>query len=311
MKRSVNIKWGEIRVGILIMFAFAALLYASFSGGGTSIFEDKVKYFSYFPNVNGLVKGSPVWIGGVEVGNVYSIEFVNLDSLRQIEVKYRIEKKLQKVVTIDAVIKVGTIGFIGDKYLELLPGNMSKPVIPEGEEVTSITPGDINAMLAEGEKTMTDARGLVGNLVEVTGMIKDGKGTVGQLFTNDTLFHNLTSMISQLTILIENLQVSQAKIVASIDNISGNLGGITEKVNQNEGTIGKLIADPALYDNLQASSSRIDSILAKINDGAGTAGAIINDDELYVDVKNLVVRIENLIADIEADPRKYFKFSVF
>ena len=70
MKRSIHIRWGEVRVGLLIMFAFAALLYASFSGGGTSILESKVDYRSYFKNVNGLVKGCPVWIAGVEVADL-------------------------------------------------------------------------------------------------------------------------------------------------------------------------------------------------------------------------------------------------
>jgi phospholipid/cholesterol/gamma-HCH transport system substrate-binding protein len=66
-----------------------------------------------------------------------------------------------------------------------------------------------------------------------------------------------------------------------------------------------------VFDNLHASTGRIDSILARLSQGSGTAGAILTDDELYVETKNLIVRIENLVDDIEKNPRKYFKFSVF
>ena len=62
MKRTVKVKWGEVRVGLLLVFAVTAVLWATFSGGGTSVLESKVRYMAYFDNVQGLVTGSPVWI---------------------------------------------------------------------------------------------------------------------------------------------------------------------------------------------------------------------------------------------------------
>ena len=78
MKKSTSVKWGNLKVGILITVAVVALFWASLSGGGTSIFDSKSNFVCYFKNVNGMVKGSPVWMSGVEVGNVKSISFVNL-----------------------------------------------------------------------------------------------------------------------------------------------------------------------------------------------------------------------------------------
>jgi len=311
MKRTIKVKWGEIKVGILIMAAIAVLLWASFSGSGTSIFDKKINFYSYFPNVNGLVKGSPVWIGGVEVGNVYSIQFVNLDSARQIEVKYRVLESIQNMITEDAASKIGTIGFIGDKYVEIIPGTLGKPMIAEGGEVHSVSSGDLGAVFAESEKAISGARDLTGNLSIITDRIARGEGTAGQLFVNDTLYHEMTKMLAALTVLIDDMQDSQKKIVTSLESLSGNMDEIAGKVNSNEGTLGKLIADPDVYDNLRSSTGRVDSILARISRGDGTAGALVQDDELYQDIKDLVVRIENLVTDIEKNPRKYFKFSVF
>jgi phospholipid/cholesterol/gamma-HCH transport system substrate-binding protein len=296
---------------MLILFAAAVIIWASFSGGGTSFIDSKVNYVAYFANAAGLVRGAPVWLAGVEVGNVYSLKIVNLDEKRKIEAKFNVLSSVREMITEDATIKIGTIGFIGDRYLEIIPGTAGLPLIEEGAEIRSVSPADVGSMFAEGEKTMLKAQDLVDNLTGLTGKLKNGEGTAGQLFTNDALYHEMTKMLAAMTVLVEGLQENQAKITASIDNISGNLDGITEKVNENEGTIGRLIADPGLYDNLHASSGRIDSILAKINQGRGTAGAMVNDDELYQEIKNLIVRIENLVTDIEQNPRKYFKFSVF
>jgi len=311
MKRSTKIKWGELRVGILLAIAVVIILWASFSGGGTSIFDSKVGFMAYFKNVNGLVKGSPVWVSGIEVGNVTSIKFVSLDEERQIAVKFRVLKSVAKIITSDATIKVGTIGLIGDKYIEVVPGTLTKPAIPEGSVIPSVTPGDISAVFAEGEKVMLETRDLTGNLSELTGRINRGEGSVGKMFTEDSLYNEMTRLMAALTVLINDMQQNQGRIVSSLESMTDNINGIAEKANKNEGTIGRLLSDPGLYDNIHTSSGRIDSILAKINTGQGTAGAMVNDDELYQEVKNLIVRIENLVTDIENNPRKYFKFSVF
>ena len=311
MRRTIKIKWGEVKVGLLIAAAIAVLIWASFSGGGTSIFSPKLKYRAYFPEVNGLVKGSPVWLAGIEVGNVYSIEFVSLDSLRQIEVKFRVLKSVRKMLTTDAVIKVGTIGFIGDKYIEISPGTLTNPILEEGSVISSISPGDLASVFAEGEKTMTAAHDLTSNLTEITDRLRRGEGSAGRLFTDERLYTEMTKMLAALTVLIDDMQESQGKIVSSLESMSRNLDGVAEKVNTNQGTLGKIISDPAVYDRLHSSAGRIDSILAKINQGDGTAGAMVNDDELYQEIKNLIVRIENLVTDIEKNPRKYFKFSIF
>jgi len=311
MKRTIKIKWGELKVGLLITLSIAVLLWASFAGGGTSVFDSKAKYMAYFANVNGLVKGSPVWIAGIEVGNVYSIRFVSLDSARQVEVKFRVLRAIKNMITTDANIKIGTIGLIGDKYVEIIPGTLTNPQLKEGSVINSVTPGDIAAVFAEGEKTMSSAHDLTSNLTAITDRIRRGEGSAGKLFTQDTLYVELTKMLAAMTSLINDMQKSQKKIVSSLESMSSNLDGISGKVNGNEGSLGKFISDPKVYDNIHSSSGRIDSILAKINDGRGTAGAMVNDDELYLEIKNLVVRIENLVTDIEKNPRKYFKFSVF
>jgi len=311
MKRSNKEKWGELKVGLLITLAIVVLLWASFTGSGTSIFEDKISYIAYFDNVNGLIAGAPVWIAGVEVGNVKSVKFVNLDSANQIEITIRVKQSVTNMITTDASIRLGTIGFLGDKYAEIIPGTIGKPLLTEGSAIRTEATGDISAVLSEGEDMMTSARHVMTNLDEITKRMKNGEGTLGQLATNDILYTELTSMIGSMTVLIEGLQGNQARITTAVENISVNLESVAEKANSNSGTIGKLLGDPGLYDNLHASTGRIDSILAKINQGRGTAGAMVNDDEMYQEIKNLIVRVENLVSDIEENPGRYFKFSVF
>ncbi len=311
MKRSTHVKWGELKVGILIFIAVVAMLWASFSGGGTSIFDSKAKFRAYFANVNGLVTGAPVWISGIEVGNVSDMKFVNLDSARQIEITIRVLQSIRNMLTSDAKVRLGTIGLLGDKYIEILPGTYGMPMLQEGEIILTAPTADLSAVLEQSESAMTHARQFITNLDSITNIVRRGEGTAGRLITDEALYVELTRLVSSMTILVEGLQEDQKKITSSLANMSNNLDSISAAVKDQNGTIGKLVGDPGLYDRLHSSTARIDSILGKINAGRGTAGALVNDEILYEELKNLIVRIESLVGDIEKNPKKYFKFSVF
>lgn len=311
MKRTTKIKWGNLKVGLLITFAVVVMFWASFSGGGTSIFESKGQFICYFKNVNGLVTGSPVWMSGVEVGNVRSIKFVNLDSLRQVRVICRVKKSIWEMITEDSKAKLGTVGFLGDKYVEIIPGTTGKPAINEMDVLATHNVAGPEAMFGAGKKAFEKTGSLVGNIDDLLARVNRGEGTLGQIATDEALYHNLTALMSSLTELAAGLQKNQQRITESIDRTAKSVESLTTQVEENRGTLGKLISDPALYDNLAATSARLDTIMSQVSAAEGSLGLLVNDTTLYVETVNLMSRVNNLISDIQADPRKYFKFSVF
>ncbi len=311
MKRTVGIKWGGLTVGVVLMVAIALALWASLSGGGTSIFERKGQFVCYFRNVNGLVRGSPVWMSGVEVGNVRSVSFVNLDSLRQVKVVCRVKKSVWPMLTEDAEVMLGTIGLVGDKYLEIIPGTKGKPVINKMDAIGTRDAGDAIAMFKAGEEAIDEAKSVVDNLDSALARMNRGEGTLGQLATDDQLYHNLTELAARLTRLTADMQQNQERIVSSLEKTATTVERLSDQVNSNTGTIGKLVNDPQLYDNLSTTAAHLDTILHKLNTAEGSLGLLVSDTALYVEMTELLVRINNLVTDIEKNPRKYFKFSVF
>jgi phospholipid/cholesterol/gamma-HCH transport system substrate-binding protein len=311
MKRTIGVKWGNLKTGIVLMVALAALLWASLSGGGTSIFERKGNFVCYFRNVNGLVAGSPVWMSGVEVGNVRSVEFVNLDSLRQVRVVCRVIKEVWPMLTEDAEAMVGTIGLVGDKYVEIIPGTKGKPPIKEMEVIRTRDAGSAEAVFKAGEEAIGQVRSAVDNLDLLLARMNRGEGTLGKLATDTSLYRQVTLLVANLTRLTADLQRNQERIVTSLERTTTSVERLSEKVSNNTGTIGRLVNDPQLYDNLAATSARLDTIMNKINSAEGSLGLLVSDTALYVELTNLMARLNNLVTDIEKNPRKYFKFSVF
>ena len=311
MKRSISAKWGSLKVGILLSIAIVVGIWASLSGGGTSIFETKLHFTSYFPNVNGLIAGSPVWMAGVEVGNVASVKFVNLDDWRRVEVVCRVKEGAWNMMTEDTYIQLGTIGFLGDKFVNIVPGTPGKPVIPPGTVVKSIAADDASALFTAGKEAFGSAGVIVGELDTLLARMNRGEGTLGQIATNDALYRDIASLTTSLTKLIADLQKNQERIISSIERSSHALKDVSDQVTQNTGTLNKILTDPQLYDNLEGTTERLDSIMTKIDRAEGTLGLFVNDTAMYTEVTNLLVRVNNLVTDIQANPRKYFKFSVF
>lgn len=311
MKNTIGVRWGNLRVGILLTIVIILLFWASLMGGGTSIFQSKGKFVCYFKNINGLLTGSPVWLAGVEVGNVKSVDFVNLDSLRQIKVVCKVRWSVWHVLTVGTKVQLGTIGLIGDKYIEILPGPVGGPPIKEWDVVPTHDPGDASSMFQAGEEALHKAGDLVANIDTLLGRMNRGEGTLGQIATNDELYVQLTRLSANLTRLVSDLQSNQERLIGSIERMANSIADLAEQVNENRGTLGKIISDPQLYDNLALSTARLDTIMNKINHAEGSMGMLVNDTALYVEVTNLMVRVNNLITDIEKNPRKYFKFSVF
>jgi len=311
MERSGKTKWGSLKVGLLITFGIAMLIYSSFTGGGTSIFESKDVLIVYFKNVNGLVKGAPVWLGGLEVGNVKSVHFVNLDANRRIKAELRVKTSVWQFLTEDTKVQLGTIGFLGDKYVEIIPGTTGLPLLKPGAVVPNVDEAGLAAAMDQVPGITTSIDTLLLNLRDISARLNSSEGTAGKILNDTTLYVSLVSALDKTSAVMRDLQVRQKSILEKLDATLDNSQNIMARIDNGEGSVGKMMTDEQLYDNLTRSTGHVDSILAKIDRGDGSAGALVNDAELYQEVRNLVVRINNLIADIEAHPRKYFKFSVF
>jgi phospholipid/cholesterol/gamma-HCH transport system substrate-binding protein len=311
MQRSIKVRWGALKVGAILVIAIAMLFWASLSGGGTSIFESKKLFSCYFKNVNGLISGSPVWMSGVEVGNVKSVKFVNIDSVKQVEVTFRVKNEATPMMTIGAGVQLGTIGFLGDKYVEIVPGPKGTPLHNELDVIPTFDVGDASAMFKAGEHALAKTGSLVGHLDTVLNRMSRGEGTLGQLSTNDKLYREMADLASSLTKLSDGLSRNQERLTGSIEKSSNAIDKLVDKIDRSEGTVGGLMNDRALYNNLASTTARLDSIAMKLNGQSGSAGMIVNDTMLYSEVTDLVSRISSLVADMEKHPGKYFKFSVF
>jgi phospholipid/cholesterol/gamma-HCH transport system substrate-binding protein len=239
------------------------------------------------------------------------VEFVNLDPERRIKVVLRVKKSVWPLITEDSKVQLGTIGLLGDKYIEIFPGSPDRPVVEPGGILGIKEEFGLDAIVQQAPGYTGSIDTLLVNLKNISKKVAGGKGTAGKIISDTLLYANLIKVLDETADVMAEIAGNQKEILEQLQSTLDNTASITARMDSGQGSLGHLLNDNGLYQNAASSAGRLDSILAKIDRGDGSAGALINDAQLYEEIRNLIVRINNLIADIEANPRKYFKFSVF
>ena len=85
---------------------------------------------------------------------------------------------------------------------------------------------------------------------------------------------------------------------------------LVTKLNTGQGTAGKLISDPVLFDRMNQVTLRLNDLVTSLNQGEGTAGQLLKDKQLYENMNKVVNELHSLITKIEQDPRKYLNVRV-
>lgn len=203
----------ETIVGIFVVASLVALLFmVIIIARQEGLFEQYVVYKTVFKNVSGLKPGSEVHLAGVTVGNVKEI-IISADG--NTLVTFNVIKKYSDRVREDSQASIGFQGLLGEKSLDLTAGSATKSPIPPEGMVASVEPLDITQMLAKtgpsledlskilhnlatltsGMKTGSDLTKILEQVREIVTKINEGKGTLGLLVNDSTLYKDATQTV--------------------------------------------------------------------------------------------------------------------
>ena len=310
MKRSGHIPWGEWRLGFLVFVGLLLLVWASIRGGGAFL-ENRETLRARFPEVGGLSQGSPVWFRGVEVGSVGKISFGEEGDSSYIAVEFSVKNQVIPALNSDAFVLIAPINFFGEKFVDIREGTPGTGPLDINSLLPSQSPPNIDKLMATGEGILAKIDTLAGDLAFITRRIQSGDGSLGQLVNERSLHDDLQTMIQKTSQLAASLDESQGRTAEALVATANHLDTLMVVINQSQGTIGLMLRDPDLYNSLAGAAASTDTTLARISRGEGTAGKLTSDDRAYEELSKTLNRLNILIEDIQKNPGKYFKFSVF
>jgi phospholipid/cholesterol/gamma-HCH transport system substrate-binding protein len=318
----------------LIIVAVAIVLMG---GGGVDLFTDTIQYRTFFPEANGLKAGSEVWLAGVEVGQVRAVAFSDpndIEALEAIEVVLEVDETVSPRIRKDSVASLRTIGLLGDKYVEIRSGTPDAPVTPRDGIIQGISLSTFDELVGVGRSTARGFNELMIDLRTLVETINEGEGSMGKLVHDADLYKNLNTTLTQTNRLLQTAQqgsgtlgramtdpalynnlvtasASTRRVIASLDSTLRSANVLLAQMQQGEGTVGKLTTDPALYNQMVTTLNRLDNLAQSVERGEGSLGRLVQQDTLVQEMEGLVLDLRTLVRDLQANPKKYFKVSVF
>jgi phospholipid/cholesterol/gamma-HCH transport system substrate-binding protein len=168
------------------------------------------------------------------------------------------------------------------------------------------------AAMMNKAKSMADTLSLlIGNLNSVGRSLAHGKGTLGKFSQDDRLYEQMVTLSEEATKLTERMNQNQERVSDRLLSLTTTLDSLAYQMRYGNGTVARLMTSDELHQKLVSGTARLDSILAIVESGKGTFGRMVADTTLYDDTRALVASMKRLMAEIEKNPKKYFKFSVF
>jgi len=179
----------ELKVGIFVFLGLVILTTFILSIGGIKTWSSGYKVNFIFNFVNGIKVGAPVRFAGVDVGQVKHIDFIypdNPSDATQIKLLCWIKSEVK--VPVDSTVWVNTLGLLGEKYVEIMPGKDFTNCLSPNQFFAGVNPIPMH-------EVFRTANNIVENLSEAIRRLKDKEGTLGKLLYDDSVYKNLDAFI--------------------------------------------------------------------------------------------------------------------
>ena len=297
MPRTRSLAWAELKIGVITVVALVLAAILIFAVGGTGgFFWQNYRLKVVFLNVAGLKSGSPVRVAGVAVGTVEKVEFAGTG----VEVLFNVANNMRPLVTEKSVASIGSISLLGEGAVDITAAPDGTP-LKEWQYVRGgIAPGSIAQLTTQATDGLQEATLLIQDL-------RKGKGSVGKLFTDDSLFLELDSFVKAAERVATSVDSGKGtagklakdpKLYDELEQAVANLNGITAKLKNGEGSLGALLNDSTLSTSLNATAQKFDKISGKLDRGEGTAGKLLTDDALYQRLDSVTARLDTLVKNL-------------
>lgn len=237
-----------IRLGIFVTIGVVLFTVAVYlMGNQKNMFGAKFYLNTVVSNANGLRVGNNVRYAGIVIGSVDDIVIVNDSTLR---IEMMLEDRVKNFIRKDAIASIGTDGLVGNVIVNISPGSGSEPRVKEGDTIDSYTRIDANEMLETLGSTNYNVALLSKKLLDISTNLNEGQGTLPLLIRDAEMAAEVTQTLKNLHRVTENLTQTSLQLRRAMDGVS-----------KGEGTLGYLLHDQTLPNQLENLTSRLDSLL--------------------------------------------------
>ncbi len=304
----------ETKIGALTAIAITILILGYSFLRGNDIFSGSNKYYAIYKSVDGLSVSKPVLVNGFQIGRVSKMKLLP-DGHTIVE--FKIEKQysvpsntLAKLVSTDLlggkaiVFEYGnsnTYAEDSDTLRADIQGSLAESLQPIQMKAESLI-GKLDSSLAAINKILNPnfQKNIDRSFMSIANSLQTLEGTTKKI---DALVGNQTEHINGI--------LTNAETVSSnLKNSSDHLTGITENFEKVSNDVANANIKQTL-DNANKAMADLQQTINKINSGKGSLGLLINDNKMYNNLNAASASLDSLLIDLKAHPKRYVSFSVF
>ena len=274
---------------------------------GINLFEKTRTFKIVYTKVDGLSPSNPVTLNGYKIGKVQKINF-NPNDTKELIVDVIIENDVKFSKTSKA--ELYETGLIGGKAIAIIPDYNNNVIAKSGDYLIGIVKPGLTDLVnqimpqiqLQLEAVMQKAEIVLSNV----NSLFDEK-TKESLKSSIDEFGSLTNSLSETS---ENINDFIKDNSPNLTTTINNLNATSLKMKDVSNSISEVDLNLILT-NLDSTISNLNKITHKLNQGEGTVGKLLYDDGLFKNLDNATKNLEELIEDIKLNPKRYVHFSIF
>ncbi len=296
----------EVKLAITAIAAVIILIWGINFLKARALFEKNYVFYGVYDRVDGLKVSSSVIYRGYGVGQVNDIRFVG-PRYEKVLVQFSVGKNLQ--IPSNTIASIQSADLMGGKAIRLLPGN-SETYAKSGDTLRSeLSMGLMEQLTEQMEplkekigRIMTSLDTVLFSLSELFDESQDGNIRTSLKSVGRTLA-SVEQASGTLNALLNKESIRISDILSEIHQVTGNIESISDSL--------KAVQPANTLLSLNDVLAQTDSIVSKINRGTGTLGNVVNNDELYDNLTLVSENLNRLLVEFRQNPKRFVSFSVF
>lgn len=289
----------ELKVGVFAVLVIAVAWWGIKWLGGQNVLLTNNIYYVYYDDVSGLQESSEVKLRGVKVGNVTDIVLER----DRVLVELAVETKYEDMIPSNSIAEMGAAGLMGGVEIVIKQGDSAEPIANDAFLEGRVKP-DMIGMLADGGSALIEE---LNATVESLHTMLDG---------NSEAITSLVANLESVTATIDKVLAS-GQIQGALNNLSSFTDTLAENEARIDSMLANLdnftgeLAETDVVSKLTTTVESLNGVLAEINNQEGTVGKLLNDSELYDSLSTAGNNLGLLLEDLKANPMRYVHFSLF
>ena len=293
----------EVKIGAAVLIALIALVFGINYLKGVNIFKSANYYYASYTNVTGLAQSAPVTVNGYKVGLVREVAY-EYDNPGHVKVELSLDRQLRVPEGTKAVI---VTDMLGTSTIELRMGTSSQYVEVGGRLEGVEGSGMMDKLSGELLPTVIQIAPHIDSLVVALTAVASDPALLSSVKRMDAIMVNLESSTAQLDRAMKGVPAimgSAGTTMANVNEISANIAQVSRALAALSDDLKDMPLDSTMR-NINRITANLDEATSRLNSTNSSLGLLLNDPGLYNNLNNSAAHIDSILIDLKKQPKRY------